>query len=218
MCRMPVLAVSNKYLFSHTPAEFILWPNSWQFGLISSKFLFMQRRSYVQKSMMFRLPFSQQIPSNLPKPSLWMARKFSVPKVDGPVTKTAKPESSWMTFMKSHSEEFLNILLASILLIVTLRMLREKGEKLEEKKAVELEIECLKKELSRMKGEIFNFIESDLTKIVVSSIPKGAKADLISSQVSDRIRSIVSPTPVTTVQPPEEPPSTMQSTVQKGLI
>lgn len=123
-----------------------------------------------------------------------------------------------MTFMKSHSEEFLNILLASILLIVTLRMLREKGEKLEEKKAVELEIECLKKELSRMKGEIFNFIESDLTKIVISSIPKGAKADLISSQVSDRIRSIVSPTPVTTVQPPEEPPSTMQSTVQKGLI
>jgi hypothetical protein len=133
--------------------------------------------------------------------------------------KAPTPEKGWVTFMKSHSEEFLNILLASILLIVSLRMLREKGEKLEEKKSTEHEIESLRKELNKIKSELTSFVETDLPKIITASNPKGAKIEFVTSQVAEKIRSIVTPKPVSSNQPIEEQPvPTMQSTVQRGLI
>jgi hypothetical protein len=165
-----------------------------------------------------------------------IARYFSAPKVEDPMPapkqpkveepvpsqKQAKapiPEKGWVTFMKSHSEEFLNILLASILLIVSLRMLREKGEKLEEKKSTEHEIESLRKELNKIKSELTSFVETDLPKIITASNPKGAKIEFVTSQVAEKIRSIVTPKPVSSNQPIEEQPvPTMQSTVQRGLI
>ena len=152
-----------------------------------------------------------------------LSRSMSSPKVEEDTAKEEKkPASGWVAFMKAHQEEFVNILLASFLLIITLRMLREKGEKLEEKKEVEAEIGFLKTELNRVRKELDDFSESGLPKIVRESGLKSGKAESVSAQLAEKIRSIITP-PAGSKSVNQERDErlnvpTMQTTVQSGLM
>jgi hypothetical protein len=117
-------------------------------------------------------------------------------------------ENKWITHLKSHREEFINLLLASVLLIVTLRMLREKGEKLDEKKSLEKSVEDLKAELNNIKQDIVTFVESDLAKVISQSGLKNAKADTLSGQIKEKLVLIISRDP----SPSAIPANTEQAT------
>jgi hypothetical protein len=148
------------------------------------------------------------------------------PKEDPPVVKMpATKENKWITHLKSHREEIINLLLASILLILTLRMLREKGEKLDEKKSLEKSVESLNEELSTIKQDMLKFVDSDLPKIISQSGLKNAKVDTLSGQIKEKINLILFREPTQSVvivstseQAPAEDKASMQKSIGKGLV
>ncbi len=162
-------------------------------------------------------------------PQLAMVRSLCTPKEDPPVMKRpAAKENKWITHLKSHREEFINLLLASVLLIVTLRMLREKGEKLDEKKSLEKSVEDLKEELSNIKQGMHQFVESDLPKLITQLKEakglKNSKVESLSRQIKKKINLILfrepSPTAIVsgTKQAPPDDSAGMQNTIGKGLM
>jgi hypothetical protein len=160
-----------------------------------------------------------------PQQLVAMVRSMCTQKEELPVMKRpATKENKWINHLKSHREELLNLLLASILLIVTLRMLREKGEKLDEKKSLEKSVENLNEELCTIKQDMLKFVESDLPKIISQSGLKSAKVDILSGQIKERINLILFRElhPSGIVSNTEEAPSDqkpgMQKSIGKGLM
>lgn len=81
-----------------------------------------------------------------------MLNSKSKKEVQGQVR--AMGRKSWGEWMKDHQDEILVVLLSSMFLLATLRLLRQKGEAMEAKIAFEARIEDLEAQVDRIKFEI----------------------------------------------------------------
>eukprot|EP00277_Geminigera_cryophila_P007363 CAMPEP_0179431736 /NCGR_PEP_ID=MMETSP0799-20121207/16550_1 /TAXON_ID=46947 /ORGANISM="Geminigera cryophila, Strain CCMP2564" /LENGTH=244 /DNA_ID=CAMNT_0021208813 /DNA_START=1 /DNA_END=735 /DNA_ORIENTATION=+ len=94
--------------------------------------------------------------------------------------KPAKLGRSLLGTLKAHRDELFNMLLAALLLVLTLKMLREKGEKLDEESDSDKRIKVLEAELASIESSI---AESVRTGLPVVSLGWGGSRSHVQEQV-----------------------------------
>jgi hypothetical protein len=131
-----------------------------------------------------------------------------------PADKKNPPEDKWAMAFNANREEFYNVLLGGIIVVLAFHLMREKGEKLEEGKKLRGDLE----KLQEYKSKTVQFIDKDIPKLVDSSGLSKAKAEALSANIRAGFEKSTSPPAVSDTDAKVVTPDSVQSVVKAKLF